>query len=60
MGTVKDWASDKTWQIGSTTMAGTVRKVSTSGAGVGIPTFPAGGQVVLTLQCRVTASGLTP
>lgn len=32
----------------------------TGPAGVGIPTFPAGGQVVLTLQCRVTASGLTP
>ena len=32
----------------------------TGPAGVGIPTVPAGGQVVLTLQCRVTASGLTP
>lgn len=32
----------------------------TGSAGVGIPAFPAGGQVVLTLQCRVTASGLTP
>jgi uncharacterized repeat protein (TIGR01451 family) len=28
--------------------------------GVAIPTFPVGGQIVLTLQCRVTASGFTP
>lgn len=30
----------------------------TGTTGVIIPTFPMGGQVVLTLQCRVTASGL--
>lgn len=32
----------------------------TGGTGVAIPTLPAGGQVVLTLQCRVTATGFTP
>ena len=29
-----------------------------SSAGVAIPTFPAGGSVVITVQCRVTATGL--
>lgn len=32
----------------------------TSAAGVTIPTFPAGGQIVLTLQCRVIATGVAP
>jgi len=32
----------------------------TSATGVTIATFPAGGQIVLTLQCRVSASGFAP
>lgn len=36
----------------------TVPVASLTGAGVAISTFPIGGQIVLTLQCRVTASGV--
>jgi uncharacterized repeat protein (TIGR01451 family) len=38
----------------------TVPVASLTGTGVTIPVFPVGGQIVLTLQCRVTATGLTP
>ncbi len=36
----------------------TVPVADLTGTGVPVPTFPAGGRVVLTLQCRVTATGL--
>lgn len=38
----------------------TVPVASLTGTGVAIATFPAGGQIVLTLQCRVTATGFAP
>ena len=43
---------------GASCPAATVPVASLTGAGVAIPTFPAGGQIVLTLQCRVTATGM--
>lgn len=46
---------------GASCPSATVPVVSLTGtAGVTIPMFPVGGQIVLTLQCRVTATGLTP
>lgn len=42
---------------GAACPAATVPIATLSGAGITIPTFPAGGSVTLTLQCRVTASG---
>ncbi|WP_394695844.1 hypothetical protein [Pseudoxanthomonas japonensis] len=45
---------------GASCPGATVPVASLTGAGVTIPALPAGGQIVLTLQCRVTATGLTP
>jgi uncharacterized repeat protein (TIGR01451 family) len=43
---------------GASCPGATVPVASLTGTGVSIPVFPVGGQVVLTLQCRVTATGL--
>ena len=44
---------------GASCPGATVSVANLTGAtGVTIPTFPVGGQIVLTLQCRVTATGL--
>lgn len=45
---------------GATCPGATVPVATLTGTGVTIPAFPAGGQIVLTLQCRVTATGVTP
>lgn len=45
---------------GASCPGASVPVASLTGTGVTIPVLPAGGQIVLTLQCRVTATGLTP
>lgn len=45
---------------GASCPGATVPVADLAGSGVTIPTLPAGGQIVLTLQCRVTATGFSP
>lgn len=49
---------DCTGSGGAVCPSPTVPVTTLTGTGVTIPTFPVGGQIVMTLQCRVNATGL--
>ncbi|SBV31123.1 exported protein of unknown function [uncultured Sphingopyxis sp.] len=49
---------DCTGSGGAACPSPTVPVSTLTGAGVSIPTFPVGGQIVMTFQCRVNATGL--